>query len=232
MSLLLGAIADDFTGATDLANTLVNQGMRATLVIGVPDEATQIGDAEAVIVALKSRTEAVEAAVSDSVKALQWLQGRGAEQFFFKYCSTFDSTADGNIGPVADALMDVLEADFAFVCPAFPANGRSVYQGYLFVNEVLLSESSMKDHPLTPMRDASLPRLMNAQSWRHCGLITLQRVITVLVPSPRSANACGPISGWEFSIVKLSRIRSSPWILTTAGPMLSLFSCQSQRSWE
>ncbi len=118
MSLLLGAIADDFTGASDLASTLVKQGMRVTQVIGVPDEDTQIGDAEAVIVALKSRTESVARAVSDSLAALHWLEARGASQFFFKYCSTFDSTAAGNIGPVADSLMQALESDFACVACA------------------------------------------------------------------------------------------------------------------
>jgi uncharacterized protein YgbK (DUF1537 family) len=176
MSLLLGAIADDFTGATDLASTLVKQGMRVTQVIGVPDENTQTGDSEAVIVALKSRTEAVDKAVLDSLATLGWLEAHGAQQFFFKYCSTFDSTPAGNIGPVADALMQSLECDFAFVCPAFPSNNRTVYKGHLFVSDLLLSESSMKNHPLTPMRDANLLRLMDAQS-QHCsGLISLQQV--------------------------------------------------------
>jgi len=176
MSLLLGAIADDFTGATDLANTLVKQGMRVTQVIGVPDENTQIGDAEAVIVALKSRTVAVDRAVSESLAALRWLEARGALQFFFKYCSTFDSTPAGNIGPVADALMQALQCDFAFLCPAFPTNNRTIYKGHLFVGDLLLSESPMKDHPLTPMRDANLMRLMNAQSGNRSGLIPLQQV--------------------------------------------------------
>ena len=176
MSLLLGAIADDFTGATDLANTLVKQGMRTVQVIGVPDAQIDIGDAEAVVVALKSRTEPVEHAVEQSLAALKWLRARNAFQFFFKYCSTFDSTSDGNIGPVADALMLALDSPFAFVCPAFPANARTVYQGHLFVGETLLSESSMKDHPLTPMRDANLVRLMDAQSTRRSGLIALTQV--------------------------------------------------------
>lgn len=176
MSLLLGVIADDFTGATDIANTLVKQGMRVTQVIGVPDETTQFGDAEAVIVALKSRTEAVDKAIADSLAALRWLQVRGAQQFFFKYCSTFDSTTAGNIGPVTDALMQALESDFAFLCPAFPTNNRTVYKGHLFVGDLLLSESPMKDHPLTPMRDANLMRLMDAQSVNRSGLIPLQQV--------------------------------------------------------
>ncbi len=171
MSVLLGAIADDFTGATDLCNTLVKQGMRAVQVIGVPREALDVGDAEAVVVALKSRSNAPRDAVSDSLEALAWLRQLGAEQFFFKYCSTFDSTARGNIGPVADSLLDALGADFAPVCPAFPANGRTVYQGNLFVGQSLLAESPMKDHPLTPMRDSNLLRLMGAQSRRRVGLV-------------------------------------------------------------
>ena len=171
MGILLGAIADDFTGATDLANMLVTRGMRTLQTIGVPDAGMQTGDAEAVIVALKSRTAPVGQAVGQSLAALAWLQDRGAQQFFFKYCSTFDSTADGNIGPVADALMDALETDFALICPAFPTNKRTIYQGHLFVGDQLLSDSPMKDHPLTPMRDASLVRLMAAQTKRPVGLI-------------------------------------------------------------
>jgi uncharacterized protein YgbK (DUF1537 family) len=171
MSILLGAIADDFTGATDLANMLVTRGMRTLQMIGAPAGDVDIGDAEAVIVALKTRTAPVAQAVDQSLAALAWLRGRGARQVFFKYCSTFDSTAEGNIGPVADALMDALETDFALVCPAFPATKRSVYQGHLFVGDQLLSESPMKDHPLTPMRDANLVRLMAAQTRRRVGLI-------------------------------------------------------------
>ncbi len=171
MPVLLGAIADDFTGATDLANTLVQRGMRTVQTIGVPDADLDLGEAEAVVVALKTRTVPAGEAVDASLAALRWLKALGARQVFFKYCSTFDSTADGNIGPVADALMDALETDFAVVCPAFPANGRSVYQGHLFVGDQLLSESSMKDHPLTPMRDPSLLRLMGAQTRRRVGLV-------------------------------------------------------------
>jgi uncharacterized protein YgbK (DUF1537 family) len=150
--------------------------MRVTQVIGVPDEDAEVGDAEAVIIALKSRTEPVADAVSTSLAAQRWLERRAVEQYFFKYCSTFDSTASGNIGPVADALMQALDCDFAFVCPAFPTNKRTIYQGQLFVGEQLLSESPMKDHPLTPMRDANLVRLMDLQSARSSGLIPLQRV--------------------------------------------------------
>ena len=152
MTVLLGAIADDFTGATDLANTLVKQGMRAIQLIGVPESPIDLGDAEAIVVALKSRTVPPGEAVAASLAALDWLREQGVEQVLFKYCSTFDSTAEGNIGPVADALLNALDTDFALVCPAFPANKRTIYQGHLFVGDRLLSESSMKDHPLTPMR--------------------------------------------------------------------------------
>ena len=176
MKLLLGIIADDFTGATDIASTLVNQGMRVTQVLGVPDESFDGGDAQAIVIALKSRTNPPAEAVRWSREALRWLRAQGATQIVFKYCSTFDSTAAGNIGPVADALMDDLECSFALVCPAFPDNGRSIYQGHLFVGDKLLSESSMKEHPLTPMRDSSLPRLMQAQSSKRVGLIPHDRV--------------------------------------------------------
>src|ERR1017187_7234806 len=154
MTLLLGAIADDLTGATDLANTLVRRGMRTVQLIGVPTRA--VPDAvDAVVVALKTRTTPAAEAVAQSVAALRWLIAADARQFFFKYCSTFDSTDAGNIGPVADALLDFLNSDLTIACPAFPANGRSIYLGHLFVGKMLLSDSPMKDHPLTPMRDAN-----------------------------------------------------------------------------
>jgi len=171
MPLLLGAIADDFTGATDLANTLVKRGMPTIQVIGVPSEPIDLSGADAVVVALKSRTAPTAEAVASSLAALAWLRDRGAGQIFLKYCSTFDSTAKGNIGPVADALLDALDTDFALVCPAFPANQRTIYQGHLFVGDRLLSDSSMMDHPLTPMRDSNLVALMGGQSSRRVGLI-------------------------------------------------------------
>ncbi len=176
MSLLLGAIADDFTGATDLANTLVGQGMPTVQAIGVPNADFDPGDAAAVVVALKSRTNPAEEAVRESLAALQWLQAKGAGQFFFKYCSTFDSTDRGNIGPVADALLDALDADFSIACPAFPANGRTIYKGYLYVGDALLSESGMKDHPLTPMTDANLVRVLARQTDGAVGLADMATV--------------------------------------------------------
>ncbi|MBY6112963.1 four-carbon acid sugar kinase family protein [Mameliella alba] len=176
MPIVLGAIADDFTGATDLANTWVKEGVRVVQVIGVPDNDIDLTGAEAVVVALKSRTAPVEAAVAQSRAALAWLQAQGADQILFKYCSTFDSTARGNIGPVADALMADLGVSIAPVCPAFPANGRTVYQGTLFVWDLPLAESSMKDHPLTPMRDSNLMRLMSGQSRHAAGLVPFASV--------------------------------------------------------
>ena len=175
-SVALGAIADDSTGATDLANSWVKEGLRVVQVIGAPDAATEVGEADAVVVALKSRTAPVDAAISQSLAALDWLRAAGAQQIVFKYCSTFDSTPHGNIGPVADALLEALGTDFALLCPAFPENGRTIYRGHLFVGDLLLSDSSMKDHPLTPMRDASLIRLMDAQSRHRTGLVALEHV--------------------------------------------------------
>jgi 3-dehydrotetronate 4-kinase len=171
MPLLLGAIADDFTGATDLANTLVRQGMRTVQLIDVPDAASPLPDADAIVVALKSRTIPAADAVRQSLAALDWLRRAGARQILFKYCSTFDSTDAGNIGPVADALLDALGSDFTVFCPAFPENGRTIYKGYLFVGDALLSESGMRDHPLTPMRDPSLVRVLQRQTKRKVGLV-------------------------------------------------------------
>src|ERR1700726_4710876 len=151
MSVLLGAIADDFTGATDLCNTLVRQGMRSVQLIGVPQPGAAVPDAEAVVIALKSRTIPADDAVAMSLKALAWLRKQGARQILFKYCSTFDSTDRGNIGPVGDALREALGARFTIACPAFPENRRTTYLGHLFVGDVLISDSPMRHHPLTPM---------------------------------------------------------------------------------
>jgi uncharacterized protein YgbK (DUF1537 family) len=166
----LGCIADDFTGATDLANNLVRSGMRVVQAIGVPT-APLAAPADAVVIALKSRTIAPEEAVSQSLAALHWLQAQGAQQVYFKYCSTFDSTPRGNIGPVAEALMEALGTDFTIATPAFPDNGRTVFKGHLFVGEVLLHESGMQNHPLTPMTDANLVRVLQAQCRGKVGLI-------------------------------------------------------------
>jgi len=173
--LLLGCIADDFTGATDLANNLVRSGMRAVQTIGVPAGPLDV-PADAVVVALKSRTIPAADAVAQSLAALRWLQAQGARQIYFKYCSTFDSTAQGNIGPVAEALMDALGTDFSIATPAFPDNQRTVFKGHLFVGDVLLSDSGMRNHPLTPMTDANLVRVLQAQCRRTVGLIDYKTV--------------------------------------------------------
>ncbi len=168
--ILLGCIADDYTGATDLANNLVRAGMRVVQTIGVPTGALQV-PADAVVVALKSRTIPAADAVAQSLQALRWLQMHAVQQVYFKICSTFDSTAQGNIGPVTEALMDALGAPFCVATPAFPDNGRTVFKGHLFVGDVLLSDSGMRDHPLTPMTDANLVRVMQAQCRRRVGLL-------------------------------------------------------------
>jgi len=160
--MLLGCIGDDFTGASDLGNTLVKAGMRTVQYVGVPG-GPAAPEAEAGVVALKSRSIPVGEAVQISLAALDWLLAQGCEQILFKYCSTFDSTPDGNIGPVAEASADRLGAEQVIVCPAFPATGRSVYQGHLFVNDRLLSESGMENHPLTPMTDPDLRRWLARQ---------------------------------------------------------------------
>ncbi len=169
--MLLGCIADDLTGATDLALMLTRNGMRTVQVIGVPGADTPVDGMDAVVVALKSRTNPAEEAVRWSLASADALLQRGARQLFFKYCSTFDSTDQGNIGPVAEALLDKVKGEIALVCPAFPANRRTVYLGHLFVGDVPLHESPMKDHPLTPMRDSNLVRVLQRQTRLKVGLV-------------------------------------------------------------
>lgn len=174
--MLLGCIGDDFTGSSDLANTLSKQGMRCVQYTGVPSEPAQ-QDVEAGIVALKSRSIDPQEAVRQSLAALAWLQDQGCEQFFFKYCSTFDSTPEGNIGPVADALADALDAHKVIVCPAFPGTGRSIYQGHLFVNDTLLNESGLENHPLTPMTDPDIRRWLAPQTRHIVGHVDARAVL-------------------------------------------------------
>ena len=169
--MLLGAIADDFTGATDLCSMLVRGGMRTVQLIGVPPADLAVPDADAVVVALKSRTAPPRQAIEESLAALKWLQAQHTRQYFFKYCSTFDSTEAGNIGPVADALVAALGCGFALACPAFPTNARTVYLGYLFAGGSLLNESGMENHPLTPMTDANLVRVLSRQTEGTVGLV-------------------------------------------------------------
>ena len=173
--MLLGCIGDDFTGSSDLANTLAKQGMRTVQYTGVPDTPAH-GDVEAGVVALKSRSIAPADAVAQSLAALDWLRAQGCQQIFFKYCSTFDSTPDGNIGPVADALAEALGAHKVIICPAFPGTGRSIYQGHLFVNDTLLSQSGMQNHPLTPMTDSDIRRWLAPQTRHSVGHVAAHDV--------------------------------------------------------
>lgn len=173
---ILGVIADDFTGATDIAGMLVKGGMRTIQTIGVPAKGTIPDDVDAVVVALKTRSMPAADAVAQSLAALKVLQDAGCVRFFFKYCSTFDSTDAGNIGPVGDALLDALKAKQAIYCPAFPVNGRTIFFGHLFVGDVLLSDSHMRHHPLTPMTDASLVRVLARQTPHKVGLVPLKQV--------------------------------------------------------
>ena len=173
--MILGVIADDFTGATDVASMLVRAGLRTVQSIGVPAGEARLGpdlqQADAVVVALKSRTTPAADAVAQSLAALRWLQATGARQFYFKVCSTFDSTPAGNIGPVAEALMAALGTALSIVCPAFPEMGRTVFKGHLFVGDALLSDTGMRQHPLTPMTDANLVRVLQAQCQGTVGLL-------------------------------------------------------------
>jgi uncharacterized protein YgbK (DUF1537 family) len=173
---ILGVIADDFTGATDIAGMLVKGGMRTIQTIGVPAKGAIPDDVDAVVVALKTRSIAAKDAIAQSLDALKALQAAGCIRFFFKYCSTFDSTDAGNIGPVGDALLDALKAKQAIYCPAFPENGRTIFFGHLFVGGVLLSDSHMRHHPLTPMTDASLVRVLSRQTKHKVGLVALKQV--------------------------------------------------------
>ena len=176
MGVLLGAVADDLTGATDLCNMLVRGGMRTVQLIGVPAADAAVPEVDAITVALKSRTIPAADAVAQSVAALAWLREAGARQILFKYCSTFDSTERGNIGPVADALLAELEASFAIACPAFPETRRTIYKGNLFVGDVALADSSMRQHPLTPMTDSNLVRTLSRQTSGEVGLVTVETV--------------------------------------------------------
>ncbi|TDQ59381.1 uncharacterized protein YgbK (DUF1537 family) [Mesocricetibacter intestinalis] len=172
----LGVIADDFTGASDIAGFLSENGLQTIQINGVPLQPLP-NPADALVISLKSRSNPPREAVEQSLQALRWLQKNGCNRFYFKYCSTFDSSAEGNIGPVTDALLDALQQDFTVICPALPINGRTVFNGYLFVGNLLLNESGMQNHPITPMKDASLLRLMDAQAQGKTGLVAYPEVI-------------------------------------------------------
>lgn len=182
--LFLGVVADDFTGASDAASFLVAAGIKTVLFNGVPKDCPQLSEeTEAVVVALKSRTMPKQQAVSESMEAFRWLRRMGARQLYLKYCSTFDSTAEGNIGPVADAVLEEYGIPYTVLCPSLPVNGRTVQNGNLYVNGVLLEESHMKDHPLTPMWDSYLPRLMEAQSKYPVYPVALGQKDSPIVPT-------------------------------------------------
>jgi 3-dehydrotetronate 4-kinase len=173
---ILGIIADDFTGATDIAGMLVKNGMRTIQTIGVPPKGGIPDDVDAVVVALKTRSIPARDAIAESLAALKALQAAGCVRFFFKYCSTFDSTDQGNIGPVGDALLDALGGKQAIYCPAFPENGRTIFFGHLFVGDLLLSDTHMRHHPLNPMTDSSLVRVLARQTRHKVGLVPLKQV--------------------------------------------------------
>ena len=233
--MILGCIADDFTGATDLANTLTRRGMLTVQTIGIPDGPPP--EADAVVVALKSRTIPAAEAVAQSLAACRWLTAHGAKQIFFKYCSTFDSTDQGNIGPVADALLGELKADFTIACPAFPENGRTIYLGHLFVGTELLSDSAMKNHPLTPMRDANLVRVLGRQSAHKVGLVPY-RTVKQGAPAIAEAYAALQAQGIRHAIVDALEDRdlehigaaSSALALLTGGSGLAIGLPQNYRT--
>jgi uncharacterized protein YgbK (DUF1537 family) len=197
---LLGCIADDLTGATDVGGSLTREGWQVVQVLGVPDPELAVGPADALVVALKSRSIEPGAAVDQSLRALRWLQRQGCERILFKYCSTFDSTDGGNIGPVADALLAALGVGFAVVAPAFPRNGRTVYQGHLFVDATLLSESGMRHHPVTPMTDPNLVRVLGRQTDGPVGLIDYSQVVAG-ADTVRSALSARRGAGDRYAVV-------------------------------
>lgn len=220
----IGVIADDFTGASDIALTLAEAGMRTVQYVGIPSG--DAGDTEAGVVALKSRTIPADQAVALSLAACDWLIGQGATQIIFKVCSTFDSTEAGNIGPVAAALAQRLGETHIITCPAFPENGRSVYQGHLFVQDRLLNESGMQDHPLTPMKDADLRRVLAAQTpWdvTHIAMATVRNggdaIAARIAQLPPSMVIVDAIADADlFEIAKAARDRK----LLTGGSGIAL----------
>lgn len=224
MSLRLGCIADDTTGATDIASSLVGAGLRVQLVHGLtpgPDADT----ADAIVVALKSRTAPVMQAVEESLAAARWLRARGARQLVFKICSTFDSTPHGNIGPVADALRELTGASRVVVAPALPVNGRTVYQGHLFVGTDLLSDSPMRLHPLTPMTDANLVRLLQAQVGPDLAVGRLPRAVTHGGPDAVHGHLDAQAAGYviadaidDFDLAALARaVHGAPLLVASSG---------------
>ena len=239
--ITLGVIADDFTGATDVASMLVRAGMRTVQLIGVPAAGQTAPNADAIVVALKTRTVPAADAVAESLATLRWLQRAGMRQCYFKYCSTFDSTPAGNIGPVTEALMDALGADFTLACPAFPENGRTIFRGHLFVGDELLSDSGMRNHPLTPMRDANLVRVLQAQCRkRRVGLIRHDAVaqgesaVRARVDALRADGVSIAIAdAIDNDALRTLAAACADWPLLTAGSGLALGlpAAYEQRGW-
>ena len=196
--MLIGAVADDITGATDLSLMLSRAGLRTVQVIGVPEG--ELPQADAVVIALKSRTILAQEAIGIALASGKALLQGGAQQILFKYCSTFDSTDQGNIGPVTAALMGLTGATLTIACPAFPANGRTVYKGHLFVGDQLLSDSPMQDHPLTPMRDANLLRVLARQTELPVGLVDSATIAKGTV-AVRTAFAAAEAAGKRILVV-------------------------------
>ncbi len=217
MGPILGCIADDLTGATDLAGMLVKYGMRTVQLIGVPQGASP-PETDALVIALKSRSCPANEAIAESLAALHWLQSVGCRQFYFKYCSTFDSTPAGNIGPVAEALMAALGLDFTIACPAFPENKRTIYQGYLFVGDALLNESGMQNHPLTPMTDPNLRRVLQAQVRRKVGLVNYS-VVSQGAPAIEKDFSRLRNEGFGFAIVDVLSNKDLEQLGTACGDL-------------
>lgn len=218
MSLLLGCIADDYTGASDLANMLRRNGLRTVQTIGVPDASLALPDVDAVVVSLKSRSIPAGQAVALSLEAETWLRGRGAGHVLFKICSTFDSTDAGNIGPVIDALRERAGCGPVLVNPAFPETGRALFQGYLFVNGVPLHESPLKDHPLNPMRDSNLVRVLGRQSDAPVILIPLA-IVEQGADAVREALAAAPEAGAAIADAVAARHLDVLGEAALAGPL-------------
>jgi uncharacterized protein YgbK (DUF1537 family) len=217
VTLKLGCIADDYTGASDLANTLTRAGLRTVQSIGVPGADLALPEVDAVVVSLKSRSIAADLAVDRSRAADKWLRGRGAGHVLFKICSTFDSTDAGNIGPVMDALRADCGETIVLVTPAFPETGRTVYQGNLFVGPVPLSESPLKDHPLNPMHDSNLVRVLARQSKNAIGLVDL--AIVARGPEAVRARLAALAGGGTGAAISRPSARSrSPILCRSAHP--------------
>ena len=200
--MILGIIGDDFTGSSDIANNLKKSGMQVSMYAGVPpiNKKVSLTNADAAVIALKTRTIPINDAVSESLKALEWLKNAGCSQFIFKYCSTFDSTKEGNIGPVTDAIMEELNVDFTIACPSFPDAGRTVFYGHMFVNGKPLNESGMEKHPLTPMIDHNLVRWLDFQTKHNVGLIDYETINKGVKSVEDKVNNL-KIEGYKYAIV-------------------------------